>query len=135
MVGKAGENDDVARVRLGHLDPHDALEEVDLSDLAALRHRAVGIDGGQLGGARDRAGVDAADREPAEIIRVVDVRHDHLEGGLGDHRRRHVRQDRVQERPQVSLRSVGRRRGVAQPPRAVEHREVEVLVGRREGEE
>ena len=135
-VGKAGDHDDVAGRGFGDLDPLDPLEHVDLAGLPLLDDRAVGPHGGELDRPRETSRKDAADRQPPEVVGVVDVGHDHLEGRLADDRRRNVRQDRVEKRLQVSRGRLRVLRGEAEAARAVEDLELEVmLLGRQRQEE
>ena len=114
----------------------DPLEHVDLAGPALLDDRAVGPDGGELDRLRHGAREDAADGQPAEVVRIVDVGDDHL-----------VRARRRRPGPgcaRGSRRGAGRRspdfavgipRDVAQPAGAVEDLELEVVLFGREREE
>ena len=135
MSGKPREDDDVAGRGFGHLDARDALEHVDLAGPALLDDRAVGPDGGELDRLRHGARENAADGQPAEVVRIVDVGDDHLVRRVADFRRRDVLEDRVEEGPQIARLRVGIPRDVAQPAGAVEDLELEVVLFGREREE
>jgi len=121
---------------LGHLDAGDPLEHVDLAGLALLDDRAVGPHGRQVGRLRDLAREDAPDRQPPQIVRVVDVRDNHLVGSVADDRGGDVLEDRVEERPQVARFRLGVPRDVSQAARAVEDLELQMmLLGRQRQEE
>ena len=125
---------DVAHVDVVDLLAAEALEPHELRDL--LRHAvAVDIDVEDIHARPERAGQDAADADPADVIVVVDVRDEDLQRRLGvEVRRGHVLDDRVEEvvdelRP-LRGRSVGLERRPAVAAGGVDHREIEgVVVG------
>ena len=79
----------------------------------------------------DAAVEDAADGDAAEVVARVEVGDQQLQRRIGiAARRRHVLDDRVEQRPQILARPVRVERRGADPRVGVEHREVElILVG------
>jgi hypothetical protein len=94
--------------------------------LAAVRgddaDRHVGLDG---------AALHPTDAEHADVGIVVEARDLQLQGAARvDRRRRHVRDDRLEKRRHVTRTNVGVRARVALEGRRIDHREIELLVGR-----
>ena len=131
----AGDRDDVARAgRLGRL-PGQRLRQQQLGDLDPL-DRAVGPAPRRLLALANRAVVHAAQRQPAQVRRAVQVRDVRLQRSAGDEeRRRNGLHDRVEQRFEVLLLRHGAVLGPLQrrPPglaRGVHDRELDlVLVG------
>ena len=79
---------------------------------------------------------DAADRDAAEIVARIEVGDEQLQRRVRvAARRRHVLDDRVEQRPQILARAVRIARGRADPGVGVEHREIELVLGRVEIDE
>jgi hypothetical protein len=125
-----GERDDLAEAGGRDGLALEALEGVQLLD-AELLHRAVALDDGHGLARRDLAREDAPDREPSDVLVVVEVGDDHLRRVAPQLARRGDRaDDLVEERLQV-LRVVLQillRHAVARD--GVEDRELYLLVGR-----
>ena len=118
-----------------HFDALQTLEVVNHRDLAVdLRAVAVNANGGLAH--RDFAGVNFAERDPAEVIGVIQVRDEELKPFAGEGaRRRDVFHDGVKERFHRAS-DVGEvELGVAFLGAGVNEREVELLVGGMEGTE
>ncbi len=45
--------------------------------------------------------MNAADGQPAKVVRVVDVRHEHLEEIIRDHGRRDLLENRVEKQREI----------------------------------
>ena len=106
-LGEAGDGADLARPGLGRVDPVERLGDVELGD-AHLLDRSLELaprDRLTLG---DRAVLHAAQREPAEVGRCVEVRHERLQrvtffvGRRGD-----VVEQELEERLEVAALRVG----------------------------
>ena len=128
----AGDGDDVAGVRLFHRAALQALEREHLGDLgrAAILIAIAQHDG--LPG-RDRAVTDAADADAADIGVVIERRDLQLQrrirvGG----RRRHVLEHGLEQRRHVRLPLGEVETRPALQGRGVDHREVELRIGRAE---
>jgi hypothetical protein len=79
---------------------------------------------------------DAADRDAAQIVAGVEVRHQHLQRRVDvAARRRHVLEDRVEQRTQILAGHVEARARGAGAAAGVEHRELDLLLGRVEIDE
>ena len=125
----AGEGDDVARARLVLLDAVQPEEAEHLHDALAAR-LAVAIHHGDVHALADRAALDAADADRADVARVVELRHLQLQRTVGVHvRRRAVLDDGLEQRRHVAaaVRRVVRREALDR--RGVDHREVELRLG------
>ena len=79
---QAGDGDDLAGPGLGGLDPVERLGHVELADRRPL-DLAVGAAPGDRLPVADRPVVDAADREPPDVGRGVEVGHVRLQRGVG----------------------------------------------------
>ena len=131
----AGNRDDVAGFGLGHLAPLQAHEAEHLQHFAgallavAIHHRnlLVGL---------DLAALDAADADQADVAVVVELADAHLERAVRiDFRRLHVLHDRFVQRRHVAFARGAFKAGVAVQGGGVDHRKVELLVGRAEAVE
>ena len=81
-AGDAGDGDDVAEGGLGGVDALEAVEGEELGDLDVLE-RAVELGDGDLLAGLERAVEDARDGEAAEVVGVVEVGDEDLEGAVG----------------------------------------------------
>ena len=100
-LGDAGDGDDLAGAGLLGLDAVERLGHVQLRHLRPL-DRPVGAAPGDLLRAPDRPLLDAAEREPADVRRGVEVRDERLERmALLVGRRRDALDDQVEERLEV----------------------------------
>ncbi len=127
---EAGEGDDVARLGLGHLDALQAMEAHDLqhapgADIAIAVHdldRGVGA---------DLAALDAADADDAHEGVVVEAGDLQLEGALGVHLGgRHMLHDGLKQRGHVAPAHLGIQACVTVQGGGIDHREVELRLGR-----
>ncbi len=125
---EAGDRHDVARPRALDLRALEAVVAVEHGDLG-LDHRAVVLDARHLLPAPDLAVEDAPDREPADVVVVVEAgdqqlqRHRRVVG-----RRRHAGDDLLEQRLEGRVRAVGGEPADPLAGVAVEHREVELLL-------
>ena len=126
---EAGDGDDVARDRLLDRRALDAAEGEDLRHAALLDEIAVAIEHLDRRVGPDRAGEDAAGDDAAEIGIGLEQRAEHAEAAGADLRRLDVLQHEIEQRRHVLLRALGRSRHPALLGRAVDDREVELLVG------
>ena len=128
-LGDAGDGDDVAG--LGEIDGRalQAAEGQHLGDARGLDQRAVAAHGldGLVG--LDAARADAARQDAPEIGIGLQRGGEQAEGAVLHDRRRHVLEHQLEQRHQVGLRARGVDRHPAVAARAVEHGEVELLVG------
>ena len=126
----AGDGDDVAR--LGEVDAGalEAAESQHFRHPRGLDRRAIASDGldGLVG--PDATGGDAARQDAAQIGVGLQRGRQHAERSLLHGRRRHVRHHQLEERGHVGLRPLRIGGHPAVAARAVEHGEVELLVGR-----
>ena len=128
----AGNRDDVAGFGFGHFaafQAHEA-EHLQHATLALLafavddRHRHVGA---------HLAAFDAADTDQADVGVVIELADAHLERTVRiDLRRVHMLHDRFVQRGHVARPHVLVQAGVAVQGRGVDHREIELFVGRAE---
>ena len=128
--GQAGDGDDVAGMRFVDRLALEAAEGEDLGDAAGFDQRAVVVQ--HLDGLvrLHRAGIDAAGDDAAEEGVGFQDGADHAERAGMHGRRRHVLQHEVEQRRQaLVLRAFRVERHPAVAARAVEDREVELLVG------
>ena len=127
-VLNAGQNDDVARIDLVHFLDRHSLVDLELGGAQGARH-IVCPDTGQLLVVVDRAVHDAADGQAAEIVRVVKVGYQHLEGlvrivfGPG-----YVLENCVEEGRQILSLVLGLVHGNPVAAYGVQHREFKLLV-------
>ena len=126
---QAGDGDDVAGVRLVDRRALDAAEGEDLRDAALLDELAVAVEHLDRRVGLDRAGEDAAGDDAAEIGVGLEQRAEHAEAAGADLRRLDVLEHEIEQRRHVVLGAVGRVRHPALLGRAVDDREVELLVG------
>ena len=112
----AGQADDVAGGGLLNVDALQAVEGIELGDLRLLdvpRRACTTATGSPISHA---AVEDAADRDASQVVARVEVGDEQLQRRVGvAPRRRHVVDDRVEQRPQVGA---GRRLLAASPCRA-----------------
>ena len=112
----AGQADDVARRGFLDVDALQAVEGVELGDLRVL-DGGVELDDGDGVADLHAAVEDAADRDAADVVARVEVGDQQLQRRVRvAARRRHVLDDRVEQRPQILARAV--RVQVAVPMRA-----------------
>ena len=128
----AGDGDDVARTGFRHFNPVQAVKTQHLQYPARTllafafhhRHHLARL---------DAAALDAADGNGADIAGVSQARHLHLQRAVEIHiGRRHVFDNRVEQRRHVALAHVGIEPGVAVQGRGIHHGEIELLLGRAE---
>ena len=132
---------DLARVRLVHRDPVQALETVDAGDLGH-GSGAIRLHHGHFHADTDHAAAQATDDQPADVAGVIQRGHGHLQrqGGVA-HREGDALQDRLKQRPHVGAAGAagnGRCRVQARPAlqgRGIHHREVELRFVRAEAVE
>src|SRR6266508_4945746 len=134
-VPDAGDGDQLARPRLLGLDAVERLRHVQLGHLRAL-DLAVRAAPRDLLAPADRAVVDAAEREPADVRRRVEVRHVRLQRMvvvvLG---RGYPLEQRLEERFEVRCERVRREARMAGARVRVDDRELDLVLGRVEIEE
>jgi hypothetical protein len=126
----AGDGDDVARLRLLDRHPLDAAEGEDFGHPALLDEIAEPVEHLDRGIGLDRAGEDAPGDDAAEIGIGFEQRAEHAEAALDHPGRLDVADDEIEQRPHVLFRPVGRIGHPTLLGRAVDDREVELLVGR-----
>ena len=111
----------------GHPIPFRAAEVRHVRPLA----RTISVNANNRVGDRYPSTHDSAERDPTEIIAVVQVRHQHLEKWLWRERwRRHVFNNRVEQRCQVFIAVVQFAHREAVLRARVDDREIELLVTR-----
>ncbi len=126
----SGDRQNVARSADGFVHPLQAFERVQLGD-ACLLDRAVEFGNGHIVAEAQRAGKHAADGQPSKVIAVIEIRHEHLQYGLGIACwRRDVLHDRFKQRLQILGRLVKLQRSGARPGVGVEHGEIELILVR-----
>ena len=131
-VRHAGERDDVAGEGLGELEPLEALEAEHLLD-AELFLAAVAVREQHAIADLGAAGAHAADRHVAEVVVVVERRDLHAQRRVGiAGGRRHLLDDEVEDRAEILALVAELADREALAARGVDHREVELLVGRTE---
>ncbi len=129
-VGDTGNADDVAGLGRFHFIAVQALEAQHLHHLAAAL-LALAVDDGDRLARLDPAAVDPADADQADVAGVVEAGDLHLERARRIHiRRRHVLDQRLEQRVEVALGHVRRQPGVAVERRCEDDREFQLLVGR-----
>ena len=134
-VRQPGDGDDLARPGLGGIDAVERLGDVELGD-ARGRDRAVGAAPGDRLALLDRPVVHAADREPPDVgrrVEVGDVRLQRLR--LVVLRRRDRVDQHVHQRLQRRARVGRRERGAAGPGVRVDDRELDLVLGGAEVDE
>ena len=134
--GQSGDGDDVAGFGLVHRHALEAAEGQHLGDAALLDGLAVARQRLDRLVRLDRAGAHAAGEHAAKEGVQLDGRHQHAEGAILDHRRIEMLHHQIEERRHAVLRPG---RAVGHPAllgRAVDDREVELLLaGVKIGEE
>ena len=136
-IGQTNEGHDVAHLRVGHIDPAEAFEQLDLLHLARPRLAVIAAaDELDLLAGLDRAAPDAPDADAADVLAVGQRLHAQLQRavrvalGGGD-----VRQDRLEDRADVVALRVRIVAGPAVAAAGVEDRELELVVARIELDE
>ena len=124
---------DVAGNRLGNLDPLQALEAEHLVHLREHRRFARNVHHHLVGGAQPAA-ADAADADAADVARVVERADLQLQRpvGVAVARRRDAREDGFEQRAHVGAAFARLQRRPAVQRGGVDHREIELLLGRAE---
>ena len=131
----AGEADDVAGGGFADVDALQPVEREQLGDLGRL-NGAVQLAHGDGVADLHAAVEDAADRDAAEIVARVEVGDEQLQRRVRvAARRRDVLDDGVEQRPQILARRAWIARRRADPRVGVEHREIELILGRVEIDE
>jgi len=126
----ATERDNVARHRRLHLDSVKTFESQDLQH-ALLAHGSISIDHRNLLIALQRTPGDAADANRAHVARIVESRDLQLKGSVRVYRRqRHVLHNGLEKGLHVGADLIGFESGKSLKRRSVDHREVELFVGR-----
>ena len=114
----AGEADDVAGGRLVDVDPLEPLEGEELGDLRLLK-RAVELAHGHRVADPHASLEHASDRDPPEVVVRIEVGDENLQRPFRiAARRRHVIDDRVEQRPEIPARLLQRQRSRCQPWRS-----------------
>jgi hypothetical protein len=128
--GNPGDGDQLAGPGLLSRHAVQRLADVELRDLGAL-NAPVGAAPGDLLPLPDRPLEDAAEREPAQVGRGIEVRHQSLQRmPLGIRRRRDMRRQRLEERLEIRRELVRRQTSLAGARIRVHDRELDlVLVG------
>ena len=125
----AGNSQQVARPADRLVHPLQSFERVQLGDARRVlgsvqladRHRVAEI---------QRALKDAPDRQPSQIVAVIQVRHQHLQHAVRiARRRRDMLQDRVEQRLQIVRIVFHRSLRHARLRHRVEHRKIELVLG------
>ena len=130
-VAEAGDGDDVAGFGLFDRRALDAAESENFRDASLFDHLAGAVQRLDALVRLDRAGGDAAGDETAEIGVGLEDRADHPERAFLDRRRRDMLQDQIEQRLHAGFLRTFRAFGhPALLGRAVENREIELLVGR-----
>ncbi len=129
------DRDNVAGDRLVDRRALDAAEGEDLRDPARLDKIALAVEHFDRRVGLDRAGEHAAGDDAAEVGVALQERAEHAEAAGADLRRLDMLQHLVEQGGHVGLRLVGRIRHPALLGRAIDDREVELLIRRVEGGE
>ena len=116
-LGDSGDGDDLPRSGFFRLDTVERLGHIELGHLRPL-DRAVGAAPRDLLGTPDRPLKDAAEREPADVRRGIEVRDERLQRvPLVVGRSRDALEDQVEQRLEILLeRRPGRARATRAPP-------------------
>ncbi len=134
-VRQAGERDDLPRSRLVGRNAVERVGDEQLDHLR-VRDRPVGAAPGDLRALAQGPVHDATEREPSHVRIGVEVRHERLQRMLrvvlG---RRHRREQRLDERPEIGREVVRREAGAAGARVAVDDRELDLRLVRVEVEE
>ena len=124
----SGQTDDVAGGGFLDVDPLEAVERIELGDLGVL-DRGVELDHRHGIADLDPAVEDAPDRDAADVVARIQVRDQQLQRRVGvAARRRHVLDDRVEQRPQVFARRFRIEARRADPGVGVQHRKIELIL-------
>ncbi len=131
-LGDAGEGHDVAGAGRLDFDARQAVKAQNLRDpLGALL--AFAIDDRDGHAALDRAALDAADADGADVARVIEQRDLQLQRAVGiDVGRRTMLDDGLEQRLHVAVAHRRIEAGKAAQRGGVDHREIQLLVGRAE---
>ncbi len=128
-LGEAGDGDDVPRTGLGDLHPPQPFVTVEQGDLDRS-HATVETAERHLLRLAQAAVEDPPDGQPADVVVVVQVGDEELERRLRiEARRRHGAHDLREERLQQLVRTVRSTPAPSRASVAVEHRELELLLG------
>ena len=123
---EAGQRHDLATACALRLDALEALEREELRD-PRLLELAVAFGDRNSVAHRNLALEDAADAEPAQVVAVVEVRDQQLQGAVGvSARRRQARHESIEERPQILVRAVRLDAADAVAGVRVQHRELQL---------
>ena len=129
-VFDAGEADDIPGGRLGDVDTAKALEGKQLRD-SCLLDAAIELADRDRIADLDPAVEDAPDRNTPQVVARIEVGHEHLERSLAVPARwRHTVHDGIEQRAQILTAVVRRQARRAGPRAGVEHREINLLLGR-----
>ncbi len=134
-VGNARETDDVAGRRVVDVDALQPVERIQLRDLRFARLGRRRADGDLVADLHP-AVEDAADGDAAQVVARIEVRDQELQRRVErSHRRRHVLDDRVEQRPKIFARSGEVERRRPDPAVRVHDRKIELRLGRVEIDE
>ena len=99
----ARDRQNVARTADGFIDALQSFERIQLGDLGLVK-RAVQLGDGHFIAVPQRAVEHAADGQAAQVIAVIEIRHQQLQDAVGiADGRGDVLQDRVEQRAQVAF--------------------------------
>jgi hypothetical protein len=128
---QAGDGDNVPGFGLLDGDSLEAAEGEHLGGSAFLDDVAVNVDRLDRHVDVETAAFDPPGQDAPEERVAIQQRREHLELAFGiETRRRHMADDRLEQRGQVARADVIGEPGIARATRRVEHRKIELLVGR-----
>ena len=128
-AGYSGNRDDVAQLGGDDVRPLQSGEREQLGDLDLL-HRAVALGDGNIFAGAQRTVEDARNRQPTEIVAVVEIGDQHLQRTVGiAGRQGNGIDDGVEQRAQILAGLIQVGRGRAQPGIGVKHRKIELIFG------